>query len=91
MFQLVESGKLCPEQKYKIIAGEKYTGIYKGECWHNHHLLIFDEVRGSIAYFSKSRHFYQFISQKERIQSNMEKRSLNMILCQLLGDPYFQW
>jgi hypothetical protein len=90
MFQLVEVENLCPDQKYKIIAGDVYTGIYKGECWHNHHLLIFDEVRGSIAYFSKNRQFYQFISQKVRIQSDMEQRALNLILYRLLGD-YFKW
>ena len=90
MFHLVEARVLCPDQKYKIIAGDEYTGIYKGECWHNPHLLIFDEVRGSIAYFSKNRQFYQFISQRNRIQSDMEQRALVIILRNLLGD-YFKW
>ncbi len=90
MFQQVQAYELCPEHKYKIIADKEYTGIYKGECWHNPYVRIFDEVCGRPAYFSTNRAFYRFVSQKARIQSDMEQRALNTVLRNLLGD-YFQW
>ena len=92
MFQQIDASELCPDHKYKIIADEVYTGIYKGECWHNTKFFIFDKVCGGCPrYFLKTRTFYQFISQKARIQSDMEQRALALILRQLLGDPHFQW
>jgi len=92
MFQLVEASALCPEQKYKIIAEQVYSGIYKGECWHNSKFFIFDKVCGGCPrYFLKTRTFYQFVSQKERIQSEMERRALHLIFRKLLGDPHFEW
>jgi len=92
MFQLIETSELCLDHKYKIIADEIYSGIYKGECWHNTKFFIFDKVCGGCPrYFLKTCTFYQFISQKARIQSDMEKRAFYVILRQLLGDPHFQW
>jgi len=91
MFELIDASELCPEHKYKIIAEKIYTGIYKGECWHNNKTLIFDEVcRGCPRYFLKSCRFYRFISKKASIQSAMEQRALKLILCQVLGDPHFE-
>jgi hypothetical protein len=91
MFQRVDAFELLPETKYKIVADKEYTGIYKGECWHNPYLRIFDEVCGRPAYFSTNRTFYQFVSQKARIQSDMERRALDLIFRKLLGDPHFEW
>ena len=95
MFVLVEASQLCPEKKYKIIADTEYTGVYRGEFWRDDNVLIFSDVYGFRSngyphYFKKSRQFYQFVSQKARIQSDMEQRALNLILRNLLGD-YFNW
>ena len=35
--------------------------------------------------------FYRFVSQKSRIQSDMEHRAVNMIISRLLGDNCFEW
>ena len=91
MFEIVEVLDLYPDHKYKIIANEVYTGIYKGECWHNKKTLIFDNVCGGCPrYFLKSCKFYKFVSKKDRIQSDMEKRAFHIIMRQLLGDD-FEW
>jgi hypothetical protein len=34
---------------------------------------------------------YEHIFQKERIQSNMEERALQLILKNIVCDPYFTW
>lgn len=35
--------------------------------------------------------FYEPIFQKERIQSTMEERALQLILKNIVGDPTFTW
>ena len=35
--------------------------------------------------------FYEFVPQKERIQSDMERRAVNLILRRLIGDDCFEW
>jgi len=92
MFQWIEPSELCPEEKYKIIAEKVYTGIYKGECWHNNKTLIFDNVCGGCPrYFLKTFKFYRFVSQKAKIQSDMEQRALHLILRKIIGDNHFIW
>jgi hypothetical protein len=41
--------------------------------------------------FSSTSKFYKFVSQKTRIQFDMERRSVNMIVRRLIGDDYFEW
>lgn len=89
MFVLVEASQLCPEQKYKIIADTEYTGIYTGVLYFSN-LYVF-KCNGYPRYFKKSRQFYQFVSQKARIQSDMEHRAVNKIVGRLIGDSYFYW
>ena len=96
MFELVGASDLCPEQRYKIIADTTYTGIYKGVFWRDDDVLIFRNVYGFrndgyLQCFKTNNKFYKFISQKARIQSDMEQRALTTVLCRLLGDPHFQW
>jgi hypothetical protein len=40
---------------------------------------------------NKNRSFYKFISLKHKIQENMEKRSLEIILKHIIGDENFIW
>lgn len=62
MFQQIDASDLYSDDKYKIIADEVYTGIFKGECWHNTKFFIFDKVCGCPRYFLNPL----FISQKDR-------------------------
>lgn len=96
MLELVEASDLCPEQKYKIITDTVYTGIYKGVFWRDDNVLIFRKVYGFrndgyLQCFRTNSKFYRFVSQKARIQYDMEKRAFHIILQTLLGDPHFKW
>jgi len=97
MFQPVEADDLRYNQKYKIVADNEYTGIYKGKFWSNTTYLEFDDVFNLTnrhhppRFFMPTRKFYKFVSQKERIQSDMERRAVNLIVRQLIGDIHFEW
>jgi len=97
MFQPVEVSDLYYNRKYKIVADDEYSGIYKGKFWSDDLYLEFDDVRNlsrkhyAPRYFMPTRTFYQFVSQKARIQSDMERRAVNKIIGGLLGDVYFKW
>ena len=97
MFQLVKVSELCYNQKYKIVADDEYTGIYKGKLWSDTLYLEFEEVCNLSSryhpprFFMPTRKFYKFVSQKERIQNDMERRAVNLIVGRLLGDECFQW
>ena len=41
--------------------------------------------------FSPSCMFYRFISQKAKIQSDMEHRAVNIIISGIIGDTHFIW
>jgi hypothetical protein len=97
MFQSVEVSDLCYNCKYKIVANDEYVGVYKGKLWHPDLYLEFDHIRNISGhlqppkYFLSTRQFYKFVSQKAHIQSNMERRAVNLIVRRLLGDECFQW
>jgi hypothetical protein len=98
MFQPVELSGLHHNRKYKIIDGDEYTGIYKGVFWDYEMYLIFDEIIDSSGnryhaplYFLPTQKIYQFVSQKARIQSDMERRAVNQIVQRLTGDACFEW
>jgi hypothetical protein len=97
MFQLVKVSDLCYNQKYKIVADNEYTGIYKGKFWSNTTYIEFDDVFNltshyhSPRFFMTTRKFYKFVSQKERIQNDMERRAVNLIVSQLIGENHFEW
>ena len=97
MFQPVEVSDLYYNRKYKIVAEDEYVGVYKGKFWKDELYLEFDETRNLTSrfsppqYFLPSRKFYKFVSQKPRIQSDMECRAVNKIVGGLIGDLCFQW
>ena len=97
MFQPVEVSDLYYNRKYKIVAGDEYVGIYKGKFWNDELYLEFDQTRNLTGrwsppqYFLPTRTFYQFVSQKARIQSDMERRAVCKIVAGVLGDIYFKW
>jgi hypothetical protein len=97
MFQPIETSKLKYNKKYKI--GELCKGTYKGRTYIKElrsYYLEFDFVQyyGIIhrhMCFLPSDTFYEFVSQKERIQWAMELRSVHLILRKLIGDDAFTW
>lgn len=98
MFQSVEVSNLRYNCKYKIIADSEYVGVYKGRfCLPPDLYLEFDHIHNINGhfqppkYFLPTRKFYKFISQKARIQSNMERRAVNLIVRRVIGDDCFQW
>ena len=97
MFQPVEADDLYYNHKYKIVADDEYVGIYKGKFWHADLYLEFDHTRNITGrleppkYFLPTRIFYKFVSQKARIQSDMERRAVTLIVRQLVGDDFFKW
>jgi len=97
MFQPIQADDLRYNQKYKIVAGDVYSGIYKGKLWNDNLYLEFDEVCNltsdyySPRFFMPTRMFFKFVSQKERIQNDMERRAVNRIIQKILFDPYFTW
>jgi hypothetical protein len=101
MFQPIEEYDLEHKQTYKIITDHEYKGRFKGDFYFrdtNELYLEFDHAYNMTTqtccehlFFLSTRKFYKFVSQKERIQSDMEYRAVNMIVSRILGDPCFKW
>lgn len=92
MFQPIEVSDMYYNRKYKIETEYGvYSGIYKGKIWHEQLYLEFEIPNCSFKYFLPTRNFYQFVSQKKRIQSDMERRAVNTIMRNLIGDECFTW
>ena len=47
------------------------------------------EYRAS--FFTDTNDYYEFVKQKEKIQSDMERRAVNLIVRRLIGDDCFEW
>ena len=101
MFQLVDPYDLQYNKYYKIIANHEYKVRFKGDFYFrdddkmyldfDHAYNITLNVCCEPLFFLSTRQFYRFISQKERIQSDMERRSVNLIVRRLIGDEHFVW
>jgi hypothetical protein len=96
MFQKIESGQLIYNKQYKI--GDLYKGTYKGRVFIHEYYLEFDTIRQFDGtpihrnlYFLPHNSYYEFVSQKKRIQWEMEYRSVNLFLRKLIGDDTFRW
>lgn len=97
MFQLVEPSELIPGHKYKI-SGWKDSNPYtykEREILPLRDVFLFEDSSGylccSCFLRGETSLFYKFISQKARIQSDMERRAVNLILRNLIGDGCFTW
>lgn len=101
MFQHIDEYSLEYKQTYKIVADDEYKGRFRGDFYfrdNNELYLEFDHAYNITTqtcrehlFFLSTRKFYKFVSQKARIQSDMEHRAVNMIVRQILGDNCFQW
>jgi hypothetical protein len=99
MFQLVD--ELEYNQTYKIITDHEYKGRFKGDFYFrdnnelylefNHAYNITTQTYCEHLFFLSTRKFYKFVSQKARIQTDMELRAVNLIVRQLIGDDCFEW
>ena len=87
-------------EKYKVIRTCEYYGRFTGILYPYDPIqyLIFtnvlnetNQVRVPSTLFISTCNFYQFVSQKPRIQSDMEHRAVNKIVQRILCDPCFQW
>jgi len=104
MFQLVYEYDLECRQTYKIVANHEYKARFKGDIYLTNNYsadelyLEFDhgynmttKICSEYLLFLPSRKFYKFVSQKARIQSDMEHRAVNMIIRRVIGDDCFKW
>ena len=87
--------ELVPGTKYRIICHDilKFTGFYS--CT-EYEMCTFHTVQGE--HFHNKLQFSQFCNtfylphfQRDRIQSDMEHRAVNLILRNITGDPSFTW
>ena len=100
MFQPVEVSDMQLRQKYKIVGKCEYYGTYTGIMYADAPIqyLIFvnvynetNDVHVPSKLFISTCNFHQFVSQKPRIQSNMEMRALNLVVRRIVGDDHFKW
>jgi len=94
MFQLVEFYDLVPGEKY-LVGPNQYEWYFVKEMYYKNRYCVFESVknghRNSQYQISINKDFYSFVSQKVRIQSDMERRAVNMIVARLLGEDCFKW
>ena len=95
-FNPIDYSLLKPNQKYKINwRNNEYTATFYQHFEHgcvdfikvNHDGFRFPYIR----FHTFDLEVYQPILQKKTIQSNMERRAVNLILRKIIGDPFFQW
>ena len=100
MFQPIKVVDMQVCQKYKVIGKCEYYGNFKGilNPYDPIQYLLFTNVCNDTnklnvlsKLFISTCNFYQFVSQKARIQSDMEMRAVNIIVRRIVGDDHFIW
>jgi hypothetical protein len=93
--QFSEVTEFIPGTKYRIVSNVShgsYEGIYVSTNYLHRfkHVPTFKNLEfvDFIPYFHT---YHVAIFQKERIQSDMEHRAVNLILRNITGDPTFTW
>jgi hypothetical protein len=90
-FRRVHSSHLKPGKKYKICQHfSQHRGTYLYSIYNIHTFININGQRNFADYMYDAT-FYEPIFQKERIQTNMEERALQLILKNIVGDPSFTW
>ena len=97
MFRPISADKLVIDTKY--IIGDGYSAIYKGPYLHKDYTYqrfeqIYDLIEEKhplqqVSYNVEFSKYYEFVSQQP--QWNMERRAVNLIMRQLIGDDCFEW
>lgn len=93
-FQIVHD--LVPGTRYKIVyyLGKVQTGIYIGTDRFGNRFdrVICENNKSDNQYLPQCLNdFYKPVFQKNKIQSDMEQRSLQVILKFIIGDSTFSW
>ena len=92
MFFPIDESRLVPGTKYKIVDDYVRTGIYQKSIFGNCFTDVKDKFgHHDVKIFYTNPTFYEFVPQKELIQSEMEGRAVNIIMRRLLGDDHFEW
>ena len=98
MFEHVPSDQLIPGKEYKIqVRNETYKGTYQSTTVDGYFRFIHltetnKHKKYSSLCFSKAyAKFYRFVPQKDQIQNAMERRAINKMIGQIIGDPCFMW
>ena len=82
---------LKPGKKYKICQHfSQCKGTYLYSIYGVHSFVNINGHRNFQDFYYDAT-FYEPIFQKERIQSDMECRAVNLILRNIIGDPTFTW
>ena len=91
MFVPIDQSRLVSGTKYKIVDDYVRTGIYQKSIF-GHCFIVTNEVGHPDAkiFYTKPT-YYEFVSQKSRIQSDMERRAVSLIVRRLIGDDCFEW
>lgn len=94
MFQQVECYDLVPGEKY-LVGPNQWEWYFVREMYYKQRYCVFECVKNAKPnnqyQISIQEDFYRFVPQKARIQSEMERRAVNLILRRLLGDYCFEW
>jgi hypothetical protein len=100
MFQPIEVSDMQFRQKYKIVCNCEYYGMFTGIMYKDAPIqyLIFmnvynetNQVHVPSKIFVSTVRFSRYVSQKAKIQSDMEMRSLNLVVRRIIGDDHFTW
>ena len=95
IFEEVHYTSLVPSQKYKIKWNKhEYPATF--HQYYTHGCIYFIKLYRAVRPYIRFHSFidckiYRPIFQKDKIQQEMERRAINLILQQITGDPYFQW
>jgi hypothetical protein len=90
-FRRIHPSHLKAGKKYKICQHfSQYRGTYLYSIYNIHTFVNINGYHNFQNYMYDAT-FYEPIFQKERIQSIMEHRALNLIIQSIIGDPTFTW
>jgi nicotinamide mononucleotide adenylyltransferase len=93
--QFQEVTVLVKDTKYKIVSvsNNTYQGTFVSANYLHRFKNVYgyDNLNGNLNFIPHYHKYYVPIFQKERIQSDMERRAVNLILQIIVGDPSFKW
>lgn len=91
MFVPIDKSRMVSGTKYKIVDDYVRNGIYQKSIFGNCFIVKNEVGHNDAKIFYTNPTYYEFVSQKSRIQSDMERRSVSLIVRRLIGDDCFEW
>lgn len=83
---------LVPGTKYKICSGFlTYRGTYTHSICRGMHNFVKINGRNNFQAHFYNEIFYEPVFQRDKIQSDMERRAVNKLLQKITGDSNFTW